>query len=182
VSDAETPAWVEEYYQRSKPRLLKRLRVLRARELEDDLLQSAFMKLLVRARKGLPAFENDALADSYIFATCKNEYISAMRGPRGLTHAAATDVIEPHLQAEASAEESYMDLLRVMSERHEAERLLGNLPVEHRHHMELWSSGDFTPSEIATLMGKTGGAERTQRHRLLKRLRGMVDREREAGK
>ncbi|MFG3263400.1 RNA polymerase sigma factor [Streptomyces bobili] len=181
MSDAETPAWVAGYYVRSKTRLLARLHVLRAHELVDDLLQSAFMKLIVKAREGL-TFETDQAADAYVFMTCKNEYIDSMRGPRGDTQAAATEMIEPHLEAVPSAEDSYLDIVRMINNRRTADHLLENLATEHRYHLELWASGDFMPSEIATLIGKTSGAERTQRHRLLKRLRGTIERAKEAGK
>ncbi|MEU9355035.1 sigma-70 family RNA polymerase sigma factor [Streptomyces griseoloalbus] len=182
MSDAETPAWVAGYYRRSKTRLLARLQILRAHELADDLLQSAFMKLIVQARKEGLAFEDDRAADAYIFRTCKNEYIDLTRGPRGRTEAAATETLEPHLDPEPSAENTYLDIVRMINDRRTADELLANLATEHRYHLELWASGDFTLEEIAALIGKTRGAERTQRHRLLSRLSGAVERAKEAGK
>lgn len=181
VSDAETPAWVAGYYRRSKRRLLSRLHVLRAPDHTDDLLQYAFMKLIERARAGL-TFDTDQQADAYVFTTCKNEYLDWMRGPRGRTQAEATELIEPHLKAVSSAEDTYLDILRMINDRQTADELLGNLSTEQRYHLELWASGDFALSEIATLIGKKEAAERTQRHRLLKRLRGTVERAKEAGK
>ncbi|MFE6639583.1 RNA polymerase sigma factor [Streptomyces tendae] len=181
MSDAETPAWVAGYYSRARTRLLARLRVLRAHELVDDLFHNAFAKLIVKAQKG-ETFENDRVADAWIFTVCKNDYISMMRGVSGRTEARPTEALEPHVGTVPSAEDAHLDIVDMINNQRTADELLANLRVEHRYHLELWASGDFTLAEIATLIGKTSGAERTQRHRLLARLRGTIERAKEAGK
>ncbi|MEU2969063.1 sigma-70 family RNA polymerase sigma factor [Streptomyces ardesiacus] len=181
MSDAETPAWVAGYYSRSRTRLLARLRVLRAYELEDDLLQAAFIALIRKAREGI-TFETDRAADAYVFTTCKNLYISLMRSPEWRTKPETTETLETHLGVAPSAEDAYLDIAEMINNRRTADELLANLRTEHRYHLELWASGEFKLPEIATLIGKSPGAEKVQRHRLLSRLRGTVERVKEAGK
>jgi len=152
------------------------LRMVRDRELAEDLTQEVFVKVY----KGLPGFRGRSSLSTWIYRIAYNTAMSEMEKVRYRYETTDLDDPDSPVTGNTAFTESSGDLLEAI-DKYEAvqrvTRLIDELKPEQKWAVTLYYMGDKTYEEISEIMGAPMGTVKTllfrARKELRKRLRDM---------
>jgi RNA polymerase sigma-70 factor (ECF subfamily) len=152
------------------------LRMVRARELAEDLTQEVFVKVF----KGLPGFRGRSSLSTWIYRIAYNTAVSEMEKVRYRYETTDLDDLDSTVKSDTAFAESSGDFLDAIDRSETVQKLnhlIEELKPEQKWAMTLYYMGDKTYEEISEIMGAPMGTVKTLLFRakseLRRRLRDM---------
>jgi RNA polymerase sigma-70 factor (ECF subfamily) len=154
------------------------LRMVRDRELAEDLSQEVFLKV----HRGLPSFQGQSSLSTWIYRITCNVVVTEMQKARHRYETIALDEIESEIAYHKRGENPAAGPLEKMERAetaHLLEALLGRLEPRKRMVLTLYYQGGRTYAEIGEILGIPIGTVKTLLFRAKQELRILFEKEAE---